>query len=413
MAKHIFPKKLKQANMRSAEFITLMAMLMAMNSLAIDIMLPSLPEIAKTLHVVSENDRQHVISFYLIGFGIAQLFYGPFSDRFGRKVVILTGLYIYMLSSITVLAVDSFTELLILRFIQGIGAAATRVITVSIIRDLYHGKEMAKIMSITIMLFMAMPILAPVIGQSIILITNSWYWIFISMAIIISILILWCSLRLPETLDPKDRRPLNFISVAEGLVSIFKNRLAIFYTLANSLILGSLLGFVSTSQQIYTEVYDLGVLFPLAFAIGGVSISIASLINSRLVEHLGARLVSHLAMISFVGITSLWFLIQISEPTPMNIVIFISFFFLATFNFALMNSNFTSICMEPFPNLAGMAASIFGFINTIASTIISVIIGQFYNKTTLPIVTSYFIISIITLFLVLFAEKGKLFKHSR
>ncbi|AMC13339.1 major facilitator transporter [Liberibacter crescens] len=399
--------------MRSAEFITLMAMLMAMNSLAIDIMLPSLPEIAKTLHVVSENDRQHVISFYLIGFGIAQLFYGPFSDRFGRKVVILTGLYIYMLSSITVLAVDSFTELLILRFIQGIGAAATRVITVSIIRDLYHGKEMAKIMSITIMLFMAMPILAPVIGQSIILITNSWYWIFISMAIIISILILWCSLRLPETLDPKDRRPLNFISVAEGLVSIFKNRLAIFYTLANSLILGSLLGFVSTSQQIYTEVYDLGVLFPLAFAIGGVSISIASLINSRLVEHLGARLVSHLAMISFVGITSLWFLIQISEPTPMNIVIFISFFFLATFNFALMNSNFTSICMEPFPNLAGMAASIFGFINTIASTIISVIIGQFYNKTTLPIVTSYFIISIITLFLVLFAEKGKLFKHSR
>ncbi|AHA28149.1 MFS family multidrug efflux protein [Candidatus Liberibacter americanus str. Sao Paulo] len=386
-------------------------MLMAINSLGIDIILPCLPQISKFLGIENENHRQHLISFYLIGYGIAQIFYGPLSDRFGRKIVMICGLIVYIVSTIAVLFVSSFSEMLFVRFIQGIGGAAPRIITISIVRDIYDGKKMAKVLSIAMMIFMIIPIIAPSIGQIIMFFSGDWIGIFTCMGIGTTMITLWYYIRMPETLDPRDVRPLSFSLVKHSFSLIFKNKTAIYYNIANSLTMGAVLGFVNSSQQIYTEVYNLGHWFPIAFAIGGVAMSISSFVNSSLVDKFGVRIVSHYSLLSLLIITGIWLAFQINNGESISIFLFIFFFFLSSFQFGLINSNCSSISMEPFSNLAGTASSVFGFINTVISTIVGTIIGQSFNGTTYPITIGFFVISVLSILSVISIEKIRFCKR--
>jgi DHA1 family bicyclomycin/chloramphenicol resistance-like MFS transporter len=232
--------------MGKVEFIGMMAALMALNALAIDIMLPGLQEIGASLGVTNENHRQYVISSYLLGFGIAQLAYGPIADRFGRRKPMMFGLAIYILSAIAVVFVPSFGGLLALRFIQGIGSAATRVITVSIVRDVYGGRQMAEVMSLIMMVFMVVPVIAPGTGQ-VVLIFGNWHLIFAFMAVIGAIVTAWMYLRLPETQRPEDVRQLTASSVIGGFKIVLTNRVALCYTLSSTFILGALFGFINSA----------------------------------------------------------------------------------------------------------------------------------------------------------------------
>ncbi len=287
--------------MGKTEFIAMMAMLMAINALAIDIMLPGLQEIGASLGVASENHRQYVISAYLMGFAVSQLFYGPISDRFGRRVPMFTGLVVYVVSALACVFVPSFTSLLLFRLLQGIGSAATRVITISIVRDVYGGRMMAEVMSLIMMVFMIVPVIAPGTGQAVMLFGN-WHLIFIFMAAIASAVLVWVYLRLPETLDPADVRPFTLKSVAQGFKIVLTNRVALCYTLANSFIFGALFGFINSAQQIYVGIYDLGVWFPVAFAGVAVTMAFSSFVNSRFVGRFGMRRLSHGALLAFLGI---------------------------------------------------------------------------------------------------------------
>lgn len=404
------PIKLQNANISHKEFVIMIAMLMAINSIGIDIILPCLPQISEFLGVNNENHRQHLISFYLIGYGIAQIFYGPLSDRFGRKIVMICGLIIYIISTLAVLVVSSFSEMLLVRFIQGIGGAAPRIITISIVRDIYGGRQMAKVLSIAMMIFMVIPIVAPSIGQITMFLSGNWIGIFIWMGVASTVITLWYYVRLPETLNPQDVRPLNLNLIIHSFSLIFKNKISIFYNIANSLTMGAILGFVNSSQQIYTEVYNLGRWFPMAFAIGGVAMAMSSFVNTYLVDKFGVRLVSHFSLILLLIITGSWLTVQISAGNSMSVFSFILFFFLSSFQFGLINSNFSSISMEPFSNLAGTASSVFGFINTVISTIIGVIIGQSFNGTTYPITIGFFVISILSIISVIIVEKSRFCK---
>src|SRR5690606_25262847 len=247
------------------EFIGLMAALMALNALAIDVMLPALPYMGEALGVGSENERQFVIGAYMLGFGIAQLAIGPLSDRFGRRAPLLIGLVVYIFCAFAATFAPDFGVLLALRFVQGIGAAGTRVIATSVVRDCYSGRQMAEVMSLTFMVFMAVPIVAPGIGQ-IILLSGPWQHIFLFMAGLGAVFSLWAFFRLPETLDPANRRQLTVASILQGFRIVFTNRSAIFYGLAGMFLFGALFGFISSSQQVYVDIYGLGVYFPVAFA---------------------------------------------------------------------------------------------------------------------------------------------------
>nr|CAD6414515.1 MFS transporter [Rhizobium sp. Q54] len=396
------------AGMSKVEFIALMAMLMALNALAIDIMLPGLQEIGAALGVENENHRQYVVSAYLFGFGFAQLAYGPISDRFGRRRPMLVGLAIYVISSLAVVAVPSFAGLLVLRFIQGIGSAAMRVITISIVRDIYGGRAMAEVMSLIMMVFMVIPVVAPGAGQ-IILFFGEWHLIFAFMAVIAAAVGIWMYVRLPETLHPEDVRPFTVNSVLGGFRIVLTNRVALCYTIASMFIFGALFGFINSAQQVYVGIYGLGAWFAAAFAAVAVFMAFSSFVNARLVGRFGMRRLSHASLLGFMGITFLWLLVQVFGPQPMPFPLFLAFFALAMFQFGWIGSNFNSLAMEPLGHVAGTASSVLGFMGTIGGGVIGAMIGQAFDGTALPMVAGFFTVSVIGLVFVLIGEKGRLF----
>ncbi|RFZ89177.1 Bcr/CflA family efflux MFS transporter [Shinella sp. WSJ-2] len=395
--------------MGKIEFIALMAFLMALNALAIDIMLPGLQEIGASLGVENENHRQYVISAYLIGFAFAQLLYGPISDRFGRRMPMFVGLGIYVVSSLMAILVPSFAALLALRFIQGIGSAAMRVITVSIVRDIFGGRAMAEVMSLIMMVFMVIPVMAPSIGQVVMLFGN-WHLIFAFMAVVAMIVWSWMYFRLPETLHDDDVRPFTVRSILGGFRIVLTDRVALCYTLASTFIFGALFGFINSAQQIYVGIYGLGVWFPVAFAAVAAFMALSSFVNAKLVGRFGMRKLSHGALMGFLTVNTLWLALTLVWPGHVPFPIFIVLFALAMFQFGWIGSNFNSLAMEPLGHVAGTASSVLGFMGTAGGTVIGAIIGQSFNGTALPLVTGFFTLSIIGLIFVLIAERGKLFQ---
>lgn len=395
--------------MGKTEFIALMAMLMALNALAIDIMLPGLQEIGASLGVDNENHRQYVISAYLIGFAFAQLLYGPISDRFGRRLPMFVGLGIYIVSAFAAIFAPSFAMLLALRFVQGIGSSAMRVITVSIVRDVFGGRAMAEVMSLIMMVFMVIPVLAPGIGQTV-MVFGDWHLIFIFMAVIAAMVAVWMYLRLPETLSPEDVRPFTVSSVLAGFRIVLTNRVALCYTLASTFIFGALFGFINSAQQIYVGIYGLGVWFPVAFAAVAAFMGFSSFVNAKLVGQFGMRRLSHGALVGFLTVNTLWLALTLSWPGHLPFPLFIVLFALAMFQFGWIGSNFNSLAMEPLGHVAGTASSVLGFMGTAGGALIGGVIGQAFNDTALPLVLGFFVVSVIGLAFVLVAERGRLFQ---
>jgi DHA1 family bicyclomycin/chloramphenicol resistance-like MFS transporter len=393
------------------EFIAMMAMLMALNALAIDIMLPGLQEIGATLGVESENHRQYVISAYLLGFAVAQLAYGPLADRFGRRTPMLVGLGIYIVAAFAGAIAPTFTSLLLMRFLHGIGSAATRVITVSIIRDVFGGRQMAEVMSLVMMVFMIVPVIAPGTGQ-IIMLFAEWHMIFVFMGLAGIVVTIWMAMRLPETLDPADQRPFNLRSIFQAFRVVLTNRVALCYTLASTFIFGSLFGFINSAQQVYVGIYDLGTMFPVVFAAVAAFMALSSYLNSRLVGRFGMRRLSHAALIGFTAVSAIWFVLSLFGTIPFPL--FLILFALAMFQFGLIGSNFNSLAMEPLGHVAGTASSVLGFMGTAGGGAIGALIGQAFDGTTTPLALGFLSVSVIGMAFVLIAERGRLFQaHHR
>ncbi len=389
------------------EFIGLCASLMALNALAIDIMLPALQQIGASLGVEQPNHRQYVITAYIVAFGVAQLFFGPVSDRFGRRVPLLAGLAIYIAGAFAATLAPTFEVVLLCRFVQGIGAAATRVIAISIVRDAFGGRRMAEIMSLIFMVFMAIPVVAPGLGQLIMLFAE-WHLIFAAMGAGALAVTLWAAARLPETLHPEYRRPFSARAITGGFRIVLSNRAALCYTGAGMVIFGALFGFINSAQQVYVELYDLGKLFPVVFAAIASLMALSNFANSRLVGAFGMRRLSQFALLAFMLISSLWFAFSLAGPVPFPL--FITLFTLDMLAFGLLGSNFNALAMEPLGHVAGTASSVLGFTQTFGGGVIGTIIGQAYNGTVTPLAAGFCIVSILAFAMVFIAERGKLFQ---
>lgn len=388
------------------EFIALLAALMALNALAIDVMLPALPYMGEALGIANENERQFVVSSYMLGMGIAVLAFGPLTDRFGRRAPLLVGIAIYIVAVVCAAFAPSFESLLVLRFIQGMGAASVRVIATAVVRDRYSGREMAEVMSLTFMVFMAIPIIAPGIGQ-VLLLTGPWQSIFIFMGVLAAAFWLWTYVRLPETLPVDQRRPLSLRAVLTGFRLVFTNREAISYGMAGTFLFGALFGFISSSQQIYVDIYGLGVWFPAAFAAMAGLMAVSSFTNSKVVRRFGMRRLSHGAILVFTGGSAIWLVLAHLGILPLWL--FFSLLAIIMFAFGWASSNMNSLSMEPLGAVAGTAASVFGFIQTVGGALIGSYAGQHFDGTTVPVATNYFLMGALALVCILIAEKGKLF----
>jgi len=388
------------------EFIALVAALMALNSLAIDVMLPALPAIGASLGVSNENERQLVIAAYMIGFGVAQLGFGPLSDRFGRRGPLLVGIVIYVIAAFCAVLVPNFGLLLAFRVVQGIGAAATRVVSISAVRDRFVGRDMAQVMSLAFMVFMALPVVAPGIGQ-VLLFAGSWHFIFVFMSVLATVIGIWAYFRMPETLAPEYRRPLSISAITGGFKIVLTNRAALFYGLCGMFLFGGMFGYISSAQQLYVEVYGLGAYFPLAFAVTAGLMMGSNFLNARIVQHLGQRRISHTAVLLIIGFAAAITLWSHFATPP-----FAVFFCLLTailFLYGFAPNNINSLSMEPLGEVAGTASSVFGFMQTVGGALIGSFTGQHFDGTVTPVALGYLTVGILTLIGILIAEKGKLF----
>src|SRR5216683_1601605 len=388
-----------------AEFVIVIASIMALNPLAMDMMLPALPNISSAFHIAVANRPQMVLSIFL--FGVDQFVMGPLSDRFGRRPVLLGGMTVYCIASLLAIAAPSFETLLLARALQGLGTSATRVIATSIVRDCYAGRRMASVMSLAMMVFIAVPVIAPSFGQAVLLLTQ-WRGIFIVLMLYGVVALIWSALRMPETLPVSMRRSLAIGEVLGAFRQTVTNRQTLGYALAAGGVQGSLFAFVFSSQQIFTEVFKLGHYFPLAFAAIAIGVAVAGFLNSRFVGRLGMRVISHSALVGFVVVAGLMLVAAKTQMLPL--ALFMALAALMMFAFGLMFANFTALAMEPQGHIAGTASSLYGSITTLLGIGIGTTIGQDYDGTLLPFASGFFLCTLAALAVVLVVEKGRLFR---
>lgn len=388
------------------EFVAIVAAIMALNPFATDMMLPAMPDIRSTFGIANPNHVQEVISVYLAGFGAGQFIMGPLSDRFGRRPVLIAGMLLYSAAGLLTVLAPSFELMLLARVLQGVGTSATRVIATSIVRDCYAGRRMASVMSLAMMIFIAVPVLAPSVGQAIMLFAE-WRGIFMVLTVYGLLSLLWCAIRLPETLPAAKRKPLTAANVLNAFRQTLTNRQTIGYALAAGGIQSVVFAYVFSSQQIFTEVYDLGSYFPLAFAAIAIGIAAAGFLNSRIVGRYGMRVISHSALMGSLAVSTLTLLAAwqgwLSFPVYMVLAIG------NMFAFGLMFSNFTALAMEPQGHIAGTASSLFGSITTLIGSGVGALIGQDFNGTMLPFTTGAFLCTLAALAIVIGVERGRLF----
>lgn len=389
------------------EFVVVIASIMALNPLAMDMMLPALPDIAASFHITEANRPQAVLSTFLIGFGIGQFVMGPLSDRFGRRAVLVDGMALYCIASVVAVSASSFETLLLARALQGLGTSATRVIATSIVRDCYAGRRMASVMSLAMMVFIAVPVIAPSLGEAVLLLTQ-WRGIFVVLMAYGIFALIWSAARMPETLPESERKSLALRDVFSAYRQTVTSRQTLGYALAAGGVMGALFAFIFSSQQVFTGIYGLGRTFPLAFAAIAVGTAIAGFLNARFVGRLGMRVISHGALLGFVAVAGA--MLAGAKLAIMPLPLFMALSALMMFFFGLMIANFTSLAMEPQGHIAGTASSLYGSITTLLGIGIGTTIGQDYDGTLTPFATGFFLCTLASLAIVLVTEKGRMFR---
>ena len=364
-----------RAGIGFGEFIFLIAALSSIVGLSIDIMLPVLPLIGDSFAVTNENDRQAIIVVFMLGFGGAQIFFGPLSDRYGRNIILIPAILFYAGASVAAIFADSFTVLLALRLAQGVGAAAVRIVVMAIVRDCFAGRDMARVMSYTFTIFMIVPVVAPALGQWISNIA-SWQWIFLVLGFAGMALAAWSGLRMG-------------------------------YTLGATLCFSGLIAFVVSAQQIFQSMYDLGQWFAFAFALNAAVMAVLNIANGAIVRTVGMRLISHSALIAFALLGTLLLLISLAGQPPF----WVSYVLLAAIvgAFGLVPGNFNALAMEPLGHIAGTASSVLGVITFTVGAVLGGLVGQAYNGTLIPLAAGLALFGWLALAIVLWTEKGKLF----
>jgi DHA1 family bicyclomycin/chloramphenicol resistance-like MFS transporter len=401
------PAAARGAAIGFSEFVVLAAAMMSTQALAIDAMLPALPAIVRELHAADANHGQWIITAYMVGLGIGQLFWGLMSDRFGRRPVLLGGLALYVLAAVCSGVANSFEALLCWRLTHGL-AAASVVVTRSVIRDLYSGRHMARVMSLTFMVFLTVPILAPSLGQLLLLMVP-WRYIFILFAGIASLVGIWALLRLPETLHAEYRLSFTRARITAAVRLVLGNRESVCYTLAMAIMFGSILAYVGMVQQIFADVFHRAALMPAMFALCAISMGLAAFLNSRIVERLGMRIISHTALLTFIAVTLVH--VAVAAFGMERLWTFVLLQSLAMACFSLSVSNFGAMAMEPVGAVAGIGAALQGFMSTSGGALVGAVIGRRFDGSTLPLASGALCCGFGGLLFVLLAEKGRLFRR--
>jgi DHA1 family bicyclomycin/chloramphenicol resistance-like MFS transporter len=392
------------------ELTAMLAGLMAVNAFAIDAMIPALPDIGRSLNVARENDRQLVVIAYFIGFASTQLLWGPLSDRFGRKPILAAGMAMYGIFALLCGYAQSFAVLIAGRAAMGASAAVSRVLVVAMVRDLFQAEAMARVMSLVFMVFMLVPVLAPNIGQAILLFA-SWRAIFVVLAIYALIMMIWSSWRLPETLHPEFRRSLNWRDILKAAGETLREPQSRGYTLAMTVSFSALVAYISSVQQIVFDAFGAGRFIGLVFASVAAPMALASWLNSRVVGRYGLRRVGHSAALAFMAVTAIHAGIALSGQETLAVFVLLQGLTMACFAFT--SSNLGTLAMEHMAHIAGTASSVQGVIGTIGAAAIGFVIGQQFNGTAVPFLVGTAACAAIGFVMIVLTEPKRMFAPMR
>lgn len=390
------------------ELVVMVAFIMSLQAFTIDGMLPALSDMANELGASQGNQRQLVIGVFMIMAGVGSLVPGSLADRYGRRPVLLAALASYTVLSAAVVFVHSFTVLLAIRGLQGFLAAGLAVVPNAIVRDKYSGDRMAKLMSMVAAIFIIVPVIAPTIGQGILLFAG-WRWIFVLLAALGGLAGLWVYLRLPETLDRADVQPIAFKVIVGNMREALLKREATGYVLGQSLLIGAVFGYVNSSQQLIGEHFGAGEWFALIYGATAATLALSNLINSRIVERFGARRVSHAGVLAFIAVSTLQ--VWAAFYRDGSLAWFAPLMAINLGLLGFLGANFGSIAMQPFRHIAGAASSVQSFFRMFGAAIVGLLIGQAYDGTAVPFTVAMLASSVAALMLVMFSERGKLFRR--
>ncbi len=394
------------------EFIVLISGIMMIVAFAIDAMLPALPAIGHGLGVGEATRWPLVISSFLLGFAVGQLFVGTLSDAYGRRGLMLWSLFGFAIASLAAALAPSFDHLLIARIVQGVFAAGARVIVTSTVRDRFEGRDMAQVMSLSSMIFMAAPILAPAMGQAILMV-GPWRWVFGALTAIGLAVWVWVLWRLPETLADENRTPIERTSVIAAARTVMTDRMSVGYSIANAMLSCAIFGFLMSIQQIFEVTFKRPEFLPTGFAIMAAGMAVASLANAAIVKRFGMRLIGHgaLFLLTFVAAAH----VALSYSGGETLEGFIALQMLMMMCFSFVAGNFGAMAMENMGKVAGMASSLQGSLGNLLGTVLGTIIGLTFDGTTAPLYIGFTIAGVVALVAVYVTEGGRFFvaRHSR
>ena len=386
---------MKNQRRSQVEFIVLMAALMSIVALSIDAVLPALPDIGDFLSVKDATDNPKLITSIFLGLGIGQLIFGPLSDSFGRKPIVYIGFVVFIIASIICVTTKNFEMMIFGRILQGVGLASPRTMCIAMVRDSYSGDYMAKVLSFVVMIFILIPVIAPSLGQ---FLMNHYHWhsIFIFNLSFGVLVMLWFWIRQPETLKPQYKKSYRLSIFKTGTIAFFRIKPAVIYTILSGLITGSFMVYLSTSQRIFEQQYNMKEEFPLIFASLAISVGLSTFMNSQLVVKFGMRKIVHFAMLSFVLI-SLVFIILFSSGNNPSIEILLGFFVLQFFTIGFLFGNLRALAMEPMGHIAGIGSALNGFISTVMAVPIANYIGNFVIDSVTPLFVGFLICGLVSL----------------
>ncbi|MGJ8666003.1 MAG: multidrug effflux MFS transporter [Patiriisocius sp.] len=386
----------KQINNKSqTEFIALMAALMATVALAIDAVLPALDLMGVAIHTTDVADNQFIILSIFMGLGIGPLIFGALSDSLGRRPLVFVGFIIFIAASFICVFAQSLEIMILGRVLQGIGLSAPRTMAIAIIRDKYSGDYMARIMSFVTVVFLLVPVIAPALGKFI-LDSYNWEMIFYAQLFVSLIVGVWFYFRQPETLSEVNRKKFSFKEIAKGFPQVLKTTSSMAYTLIWGFVTGSFMVYLSASQQIFKDHYNMEDEFPYIFAGLAVTIGAATFLNGTLVMKFGMRRLVTLALFSFFGVSTLYIILFSSGENP-PIEVLVGFFAIQFFSIGFLFGNLRSLAMEPLGHIAGVGAAITGFIATFMAIPMSAFIGRFLATSSLPLFIGFAVCSGISL----------------
>lgn len=377
------------------EFVALMASLMSIVALSIDALLPALPEIGEALGVNNANNNQLLITMIFLGLGFGQLIFGPLSDSFGRKPIVYIGFGVFVIATLICVTTNSFEMMILGRVLQGVGLASPRTLSIAIVRDSYSGNYMAKILSIVVMVFILVPVIAPTLGQFLLHFYN-WESIFYINLIFGIFVMLWFWQRQPETLAVENRVKFSTRLFIDGTKEFFKHKDAVAFTFVSGFITGSFMVYLSTSQQIFQVQYNLADMFPYIFASLAISVGLATYLNSRIVLKYGMWRIAYIATIAYAIISVLYVVLFWSGNNP-GIIVLVGFFAMQFFAIGFLFGNLRALAMQPIGHIAGIGAAINGFISTVMAVPIANYIGSFVTDSVLPLFIGFSIFGVLSM----------------